>query len=162
MVCRSQLQASQNHSLRAWGHWLLLFLYTPLFTPWLSLLRSAFPDKRHKRPSALRYFLLWVLLLFLLWTSTFGIIISWIINNYLLSKYWMNIFVDTQTEIYVNVIITYNVCGIALRTLYRAGTAVVVLGELFSAKRNISVPDSCRVVKMLSVKFWTQHNTNWK
>ena len=54
----------------------------------------------------------------------------------------MNIFVDTQTEIYVNVI-TYNVCGIALHTLFnRAGTAVVVLDELFGTKRNLSVPDS--------------------
>ena len=58
----------------------------------------------------------------------------------------MNIIVDTQTEMYVNVI-TYNVCGIALHTLFnRAGTAVVVFNEIFSTKRNISVPVGQNVV----------------
>ena len=58
---------------------------------------------------------------------------------------------DTQPQIYVDV--TYNVDDIALHTLLnRAGAAIVAFGEIFSAKRNISVPDSLSV-KMLSVKF---------
>ena len=63
----------------------------------------------------------------------------------------MNIFVDTQPHIQVNV--AYNACDIALHTvLNRAGTAVVVLDELFGTKRNLSVPDRLSV-KMLSIKF---------
>ena len=67
-----------------------------------------------------------------------------------------------DTSHYIHVYTAYTVFGTWLHTLLNQSQAVVaVFNVIFSTEWSILVPDTLSV-KVQWVKFWTQHNINWK